>query len=45
MLQSMHFENFALFRRADFTFDGSFCAITGETGAGKTLLLEGIRLF
>jgi DNA repair protein RecN (Recombination protein N) len=44
MLQSMHFENFALFRRADFTFDGSFCAITGETGAGKTLLLEGIRL-
>ncbi len=44
MLKTLHLENFALFKKADFEPKGRFCAITGETGAGKTLLLEAIKL-
>lgn len=44
MLVSLHIENYALIRRTDIRFDGGFVAITGETGAGKTIMLGALGL-
>lgn len=44
MLQSLHIENYALIRQTDITFDTHFVAITGETGAGKSILLGALGL-
>lgn len=44
MLKSLHIENYALIRLLDVDFVDGFTAITGETGAGKSILLGAIGL-
>ncbi|MBE6586248.1 MAG: DNA repair protein RecN [Ruminococcaceae bacterium] len=44
MLISLHIENVAVIRRADIDFHGGLCVLTGETGAGKSLLIDSINL-
>ncbi len=44
MLQSLHIENYALIRESDITFGDGFVAVTGETGAGKSILLGAMGL-
>ncbi|MCQ2429672.1 MAG: DNA repair protein RecN [Clostridia bacterium] len=43
MLQSLHIENVAVIRRADIDFSEGLCVLTGETGAGKSLLIDSIN--
>ena len=44
MLKSLHIENYALIRQSDIRFESGFVAITGETGAGKSILLGALGL-
>lgn len=44
MLKSLHIENYALIRETDIRFDVGFAVITGETGAGKSILLGALGL-
>ncbi len=43
MLLSLHIEHMAVIRRVDVDFDGGLCVLTGETGAGKSLLIDSIN--
>lgn len=44
MLRSLHIENYALIRQSDISFDEGFVAITGETGAGKSIMLGALAM-
>ncbi|MCQ2385823.1 MAG: AAA family ATPase, partial [Clostridia bacterium] len=44
MLASLHVENIAVIQRLDVDFQSGFTALTGETGAGKSVLLDCLRL-
>ena len=44
MLLSLHIENLAVIRRLDVDFSGGFTVITGETGAGKSVMIDSLRL-
>lgn len=44
MLTTLHIENYALIRETDIRFGDGFVAITGETGAGKSILLGALGL-
>ena len=44
MLKWMHIKNLALVKEAALDFDAGFNAVTGETGAGKSVLMGGLRL-
>ncbi|MBO4606437.1 MAG: AAA family ATPase, partial [Prevotella sp.] len=44
MLTTLHIENYALIRESDITFGSGFVAITGETGAGKSIMLGALGL-
>ena len=44
MLRSLRIENLVLIREAELELAGSLNAITGETGAGKTILAQAIGL-
>ncbi len=44
MLQELRVENLGIFDEATVIFGNGMTAITGETGAGKTLLVEGLEL-
>lgn len=44
MLQKLYIENYALIDRLDISFDKGFSVITGETGAGKSILLGALSL-
>lgn len=44
MLRTLHIENYALIEAADIQFGDGFVAITGETGAGKSILLGALGL-
>lgn len=44
MLVSLHIENYALIRESDIVFGSGFVTITGETGAGKSILLGALGL-
>lgn len=42
MLSVLHIENIAVIEAADIAFDGGFNALTGETGAGKSIVVDAI---
>ena len=44
MLQTLHIENYALINQSDIDFNSGFVAITGETGAGKSIMLGALAL-
>ena len=44
MLQSLHISNYALIEQLDLTLDEGFSVITGETGAGKSIILGALGL-
>ncbi len=43
-LQSLSLKNFATFETQNITFKPGFNAITGETGSGKSLILDALRM-
>lgn len=42
MLRSLSVENFAVTKSAHLEFAGGFCALTGETGAGKSMMVDAL---
>ena len=44
MLISLHIENVAVIKSVDLDFAEGFTAITGETGAGKSIIIDSINL-
>lgn len=44
MLANLHIENFALIEQLDIDFPSGFAIITGETGAGKSIMLGALSL-
>ena len=44
MLLSLHIENVAVIKSVDIDFSRGFMAMTGETGAGKSIILDSIGL-
>lgn len=42
MLSLLHIENIAVIECADISFDGGFNILTGETGAGKSIVIDAI---
>ena len=40
MLELLHIENIAIIERADILFGRGFNVLTGETGAGKSIVLQ-----
>ena len=44
MLQRLRIENYALIRQMDIPFEKGFISITGETGAGKSIMLGALGL-
>ena len=43
MLRELHIENIAIIEKADIEFNGGFNVMTGETGAGKSILIDSIQ--
>ena len=43
MLQTLHIENVAVIERADITFGPGLTVLTGETGAGKSIVIDAIN--
>jgi DNA repair protein RecN (Recombination protein N) len=44
MLKSLHIENYVLIDRLDIEFRDGFSVVTGETGAGKSIILGALSL-
>jgi DNA repair protein RecN (Recombination protein N) len=44
MLRNLHIEHYALIDELDLTFENGFSVLTGETGAGKSILLGALSL-
>ena len=42
MLESLHIENIAVIKSVDIDLEGGLCVLTGETGAGKSLLIDSV---
>ena len=42
MLSLLHIENIAVIERSDISFDNGFNVLTGETGAGKSIVIDAI---
>ena len=40
MLRLLHIENIAVIEQADILFERGFNVMTGETGAGKSIVIE-----
>ena len=43
MLKSLHIENIAVIERADVDFSGGLGVPTGETGAGKSVMIDALN--
>lgn len=43
MLQSLHIENVAVIEKTDITFGAGLTILTGETGAGKSIVIDAIN--
>lgn len=44
MLSSLYIENIAVIKKLELNFDKGFTVFTGETGAGKSIIIDSIRL-
>jgi len=44
LLSSLHIENIAVVRKLDVEFGGGLTVLTGETGAGKSIIIDSIGL-
>ena len=44
MIRSLHIQNYALIEQLDILFEPGFSVITGETGAGKSIILGALSL-
>lgn len=44
MLRELKIENLAIIEKLDLEFEDGFIVLTGETGAGKSIILSGINL-
>ncbi|HBL85419.1 MAG: DNA repair protein RecN [Clostridiales bacterium GWF2_38_85] len=44
MLSSLHIENIALIKTLSLEHDSGFCVFTGETGAGKSIIIDAINM-
>ncbi len=44
MLASLHIENIAVIKSADIDFHDGFTVLTGETGAGKSIIIDSLGL-
>lgn len=44
MLQNLHVENIAVVKTADIDFSSGFTVLTGETGAGKSVIIDCLSL-
>ncbi len=44
MLSSLHIENVALIKEVTLAFDAGFTVLTGETGAGKSIMIDALSL-
>lgn len=44
MLQNLHIENYALIEKLDLSLEGGLTVLTGETGAGKSILLGALSM-
>ncbi|MCL2838575.1 MAG: DNA repair protein RecN [Oscillospiraceae bacterium] len=44
MLKELHIKNIAVIDEVRLTFDRGFAALTGETGAGKSILIDSINM-
>ena len=44
MLTELRISNFAVLEQLDLSIDAGFTVLTGETGAGKSLLIDAITL-
>ena len=42
MLQLLHIENIAVIEKADIEFGGGLNVLTGETGAGKSIVIDAL---
>ena len=42
MLELLHIENIAIIQEADISFERGFNALTGETGAGKSIVIDAL---
>lgn len=44
MLQSLHIENIAVVKKIDVEFSSGMTVLTGETGAGKSIIIDSLNL-
>src|SRR5512140_2131271 len=44
MLKQLHIENIALLEKADLDFDRGMAVLSGETGAGKSIIVTALSL-
>lgn len=44
MLLNLHIENIAIISKSDIDFTGGFNVLTGETGAGKSIIIDSLNL-
>lgn len=44
MLRSLHIRDFVIVDKAEITFDAGFTVFSGETGAGKSILIDALSL-
>ncbi|MBQ7090933.1 MAG: AAA family ATPase, partial [Clostridia bacterium] len=44
MLSALHIENIAIIDQLDVEFESGFIVLTGETGAGKSIIIDSIQL-
>ncbi len=44
MLESLHIRNFAIINELEVEFEAGLTVLTGETGAGKSILLDALQL-
>ena len=44
MIECLHIENVAVVKSLDIEFKGGMTALTGETGAGKSIIVDSLNL-